>query len=594
MADLGPKSIRGKTVLTAVVLSALAMALIVAAVAFGMLSSLRAALLATLDDRLAIAAEHVEAGDFERAADQAGSVLVVVLDENGSVVTASSESAAALDFKSLIADKRGHDFEIDDLDDADDARERDDDDADDADDKRPAAPASPSTIEGTKTPSTPAAPPASSTPSAGASSSEPSAAPSSSASSPSYDDTDDAYDSDDYDNDYDEPDYDYDEPDYDSDGDDDYDDDDLANRIAPRLARTILSPILAAQEQAPLSESRLSQITGSNGPFLVAQRDAAFEGASYTLIAIASMEDAISSARRAAIGLAIVFCLLLAAIAWFAWIMSGRILQPVEDMRSATEKIISHDLSSRIPIPEQDPDLSPLAATFNEVISRMEADLDSQRRFISDASHELKSPVAASALILDTLAANPAEAATPETIADLRRENGRMQSIVSDLLALARYDEGAAFAELAPCDVIDIVLEQVATVRARSAKTFDVSRVEPVIARVDQRLLSHALANLLDNAERFSKSMVRVGCSAHDGIMRISVEDDGPGISEQDRERVFDRFVRLDQTAEGAKSSTGLGLAVVKAVAQAHGGRAYFTTSELGGAQAVLELPHAE
>jgi len=561
MASFGPKSIRGRTVAVTVALSAVAMALIVSAVAFGMFRSLRQALLDTLEDRLDSAEAAVLQGDFERATDNMGSVLVVVLDSTGNVVSASSERARNLDYKALVLGKHDRDFEIDDLP----AAQDDDDDDDDM----------PSETSST----------------GGRESSYGGADADAGTGGGSYDDDD--YDDYDYDSDDDyETDYDYDDDDY-----DDFDDD-FDNHIGVGLARAILSHVFgAANAQAPVTDATLAQIAGEAGPFLVAQRRCTYGGANYTIIAIDSIADAVASAWRAALLLSVIFALLLAAIARFTWIMSGKTLQPVEEMRTATERIITQDLSARIPVPGHDPDLKPLAETFNEVIGRMEDDLLAQRRFISDASHELKSPVAASAMILDTLAAHPESISAEEAIDDLRRENARMQSIVGDLLALARYDEGGAAADLAPCDLIDLVFERVAAIAAHSSKTFDTGGVEPVIARVDARLMSHALSNLLDNAERFSATTVRVSLRETDGLVRLCVEDDGPGIAPEDRIRIFERFVRLnqaarlDQASEAAKSSTGIGLAVVKAVADVHGGRAYFIDSELGGAQAVLEIP---
>ena len=639
-----------------VILSAIAMALITAAVANGMFTSMRASVLEELDDRITVARGYVAQGNFTAATDNAGSVLVVVLDADGNVVASSSDSAMDIDYKTLLTDK-DDDFEIDDLlpmrerdddddDDGDDALEsddadddRDDDRDDDADDPDEAAVAT-----------TVTAPADSATPQRQAQQTQSASADDDADDDydepdhdePAYDEPDydepdydepdhdePAYDEPDYDEpdydepDYDEPDYDdepasnysapsysydepdddydYDEPDYDDDSDDDDDDDDDhgAHIIGPPFMKAARFPLALASPADTSSsandrEALLSAITGKPGPFLVSQRKASSGGQEYTIIAIASLASALDAARQAALGLAGIFLLLLVAIGWFTWSMSGATLAPVEQMRGAAEEIMADNLSSRLPVPEHDPDLAPLATTFNEVIARMESDLDAQRRFISDASHELKSPVAASAIILETIAADPDSVKSDEVIGDLIRENSRMQGIVSDLLALARYDEGTTAVDLAPADLIDIIFEQVSALKTRSGKTIDVSGVEPVIARVDVRLLEHALRNLLDNADRFAESTIAVSCTGDGDVFRIAVEDDGCGIAPEDRERVFGRFVRLSQSAESAKGSTGLGLAVVRSVAEAHGGRAFFEDSALGGARAVLELPLAD
>ena len=663
MAGVGPKSIRGRTVLITVVLSAVAMALITVAVSWGMFSALRSTLLEELEERLDAVSSSVERGKLEIATNSASSVLLAVLDAEGKLVATSTDSANRIDFSKLLAGKDRDDFDVDDLDEREDVDEEDEDD----DDAVPVvAPAAQDAADAAASASSASADDdadddsdyddydsddddyssyggsgRSSGGSGGISGSddsdadadddshdtsddsydsgdsdsyeddssdddyeEPESADTHDAVSPSYDsgsydDYDSSsYDYDDYDDsDYDDGDSDYDasDSDYDSGDSDDDDDDDRGAGFIPLrifMKAAVFSASGAVEQGTPITDALMQQITGKPGPYLVAQRKVANDSDSYTLVAITSLATAVSSAQRAAFALAGIFLLLLGAIAWFTWMMSGATLRPVEEMRAATEAIISSDrLSSRIPVPVHDRDLSPLAETFNEVIARMEADLVSQRRFISDASHELKSPVAASAIILETLTENPKAANTEEALEDLVRENSRMQSIVADLLALARYDEGSTSADLAPADVIDIVFEQVAALRAKTDKTVDTSGVEPVIARVDARLLSHALRNLMENAERYAKTRVAVTCTERGGMLVLAVDDDGCGIAPEDRERVFDRFVRLSRDAESDKNSTGLGLAVVKSVAEAHGGRAYFEDSPLGGARAVLELP---
>lgn len=559
MAGFGPKSVRGRTVLVTVLASAVAMTAIVGIVGAAMFSALRSAVLATLEDRLDVAESYVAAGDFETATDSSGTVFVAVLDQAGQVVASNSDTVEEFDLKGLLDELGSDDIDLDD-DDLERHRNKDE--------EQPAE-SSGGSSSGSSSSSGGGSSSGSGGSSGGGSSPSPAPAP-----APVDDDDDDDYD---------------DDRDDDSDDDDDDDDDnDLADIIRHPFLNAIPSRLLAA---ATVSEAEAAKLVGGEGPFLIGQRQVAFEGDLYTIVAISSISEAIQAARSAAMRLGAIFALLLVAIAAFTWVMSGKTLEPVERMRADAEAIMSGRLSSRIDVPADDPDLAPLASTFNAVIARLEADLAAQQRFISDASHELKSPVAASAVILETLAANPDAVKSEQALTDLARENARMSSIVSDLLALARYDEGRGGAELAPCDLIDVISEQVAPIRTRSSKSFDLTRVEPVVARVDERLVGHALRNLLENAERFAKSRVAVSCVERGSWLQIAVSDDGPGIDVQDRERVFGRFVRLDQTAEAAGSSTGLGLAVVRSVAQAHGGRAFFADGALGGATAVLELP---
>jgi signal transduction histidine kinase len=289
-----------------------------------------------------------------------------------------------------------------------------------------------------------------------------------------------------------------------------------------------------------------------------------------------------------------VFTLLLVVVALFSWHMTERTLRPVERMRQSAEAITASDLSRRVSVPDGDRDLSRLARTFNDLLARVEAAMDAQRRFVSDASHELKGPVAATKVMLETARAHP-EAVDPSTLlSDLANENEQLQGIVADLLALARQDEGRLQVNLVPLDLCDLIYEEVSSLERRSAVSLDVSGVEPLVCAGDAQLLGQALRNLLENAVRYAHSHVAVTCREVLGstgrLIRISVSDDGPGIAPADRERVFGRFVRLGKDRGRATGGTGLGLAVVQGIVERHGGRVYFSDPEIGGATAVMEL----
>lgn len=260
-------------------------------------------------------------------------------------------------------------------------------------------------------------------------------------------------------------------------------------------------------------------------------------------------------------------------------------------MRSSVEAINASDLSVRVPVPHGDPDLAPLAVTFNELLARIQASVDQQNRFISDASHELKSPVAATGVMLEAMREYPDAIDNEQVVSDLTVENECMARIVSNMLVLARHDEGRTVVELVPVDLLDVLLEETSALASRCAVRIDTSAVQPIVCQTDRELLSHIVRNLLDNAARYASSVVKVSCSCDDSVVRIVVSDDGPGIPEADRERAFDRFVRLEDEARRMPDSTGLGLSVVRSSAECLGGTARFVDSELGGATALVELP---
>ena len=334
-----------------------------------------------------------------------------------------------------------------------------------------------------------------------------------------------------------------------------------------------------------------SNVLGTPGPFLVMVRTVESPDGPVTLVALTSVRLGLNIGEQTAIILGFILLVLLVLEVVFAWIMTGRTLRSVDRMRRDAEAISTADLSARITAPSGDPDLTPLAETLNGLLARIEASVTEQKRFLSDASHELKSPIAATSLILQALRNNPEGLKEAEVLDDLTSENERLARIVDDLLVLARQDEGRLIAEPAAVDFYDLLHEEAALLRQRTALQVDESGLQLVIGQTDGRLLGHAVRNLLDNAARYAHSKVALSCCESSGQVLITVSDDGPGISAEDRERVFDRFVRLEQDRSRDKGSTGLGLAVVRGIVERLGGRVHFAEPELGGATAVIELP---
>lgn len=364
---------------------------------------------------------------------------------------------------------------------------------------------------------------------------------------------------------------------------------------SPALSLIVAAVRTTKASASPALSLRASEVLGVEGPFLAMEREATSPThGSVTIVALTSIAPAVATGRGAALLLAAVFALLLVVVALFSWHMTERTLRPVERMRQSAEAITASDLSRRVSVPDGDRDLSRLARTFNDLLARVEAAMDAQRRFVSDASHELKGPVAATKVMLETARAYP-EMVDPSTLlSDLANENEQLQGIVADLLALARQDEGRLQVNLAPLDLCDLIYEEVSSLERRSAVSLDVSGVEPLVCAGDAQLLGQALRNLLENAVRHAHSHVAVTCHEVLGstgrLIRISVSDDGSGIAPADRERVFGRFVRLGKDRGRATGGTGLGLAVVQGIVERHGGRVYFSDPEIGGATAVMEL----
>ncbi len=560
-----PKTIRGRVVLSTLCATTAVMLLLLAVASYGVMQVVRQAISDNLVERLDLARSAVERGDLASAVDSSGPTIVQVVGADGRVIVASENARGLAPLTGLaIGEKTELDDDVELELDEDDLRPGED---EDAQAKRGEATEREGDHEGGRERS---------------------------------DDADgQVRDRDDEDlGERDGRVRDHDDGDHDDADHDDADGDRTAE--GSRAGSPALSLIAAAVRTTKASASpalslRASEVLGVEGPFLAMEREATSPThGSVTIVALTSIAPAVATGRGAALLLAAVFTLLLVVVALFSWHMTERTLRPVERMRQSAEAITASDLSRRVSVPDGDRDLSRLARTFNDLLARVEAAMDAQRRFVSDASHELKGPVAATKVMLETARAHP-EAVDPSTLlSDLANENEQLQGIVADLLALARQDEGRLQVNLVPLDLCDLIYEEVSSLERRSAVSLDVSGVEPLVCAGDAQLLGQALRNLLENAVRYAHSHVAVTCREVLGstgrLIRISVSDDGPGIAPADRERVFGRFVRLGKDRGRATGGTGLGLAVVQGIVERHGGRVYFSDPEIGGATAVMEL----
>nr|WP_240896864.1 HAMP domain-containing sensor histidine kinase [Kineococcus vitellinus] len=263
-------------------------------------------------------------------------------------------------------------------------------------------------------------------------------------------------------------------------------------------------------------------------------------------------------------------------------------MRPVEAIRRTVEGITSAGLDGRVPVPEGRDEVARLAVTMNEMLSRLESSQRSQRRFVADASHELRSPVATLRAAAEVWSA---DAGAPREFTELvRSEAGRVEALVADLLLLARADEGRLAREDADVDLDEVLEGEAARLRALGAVRVR-ARTVPVRVRGDHRQLSRLVRNLTDNAARHAAGTVELRTALEGGSALLEVADDGPGVPEAERERVFERFVRLDASRDRASGGTGLGLAIVAEIAAAHGGSVRALPRPGGGALVRLVLP---
>ncbi|GAA4104936.1 sensor histidine kinase [Actinomadura miaoliensis] len=259
---------------------------------------------------------------------------------------------------------------------------------------------------------------------------------------------------------------------------------------------------------------------------------------------------------------------LTAASAWITWRIVGRTLRPVEQIRTQLAEISATDLSRRVPQPTGEDEIAELARTANETLDRLERAVGRQRQFASDASHELRTPIAGLRANLEDAAMHPDDTDLRAAIRSALRDIDRLQTIVTDLLLLARIGTGGAVQET--IDLADLTTAELARRSSRLQVTTDLAR--DVRVRGVRLQLERLLGNLLDNAERYAASRVHVEVARQGTTALLRVTDDGSGIPDVDRERIFERFTRLDSARSRGAGGTGLGLAIAREIAQAHGG----------------------
>lgn len=342
----------------------------------------------------------------------------------------------------------------------------------------------------------------------------------------------------------------------------------------------------AIEEQSPLVEDESPYVVIARG-----YQSATTTGVVLVASSLSPAEAAVGALRPL---LVIGFPVTLVVVGVMVWILTGWALRPVEAMREEADAISAAALSRRLPVPESKDEVGRLADTLNRMLERLEASSLRQRRFVSDASHELKTPLATMRTMLEVADDDPDFADWDQLLAGLRHEGERMEGLVSDLLALARFDEGVVVSGAAEVD-LDQVLGRVAEQIGAGFPDISVETGAIRAARVagEANALEKLFSNLGTNAARHAAGTVSFTCEAQDDEVVVRVIDDGPGIPAGDRERVFERFVRLDEARGRPEGGTGLGLAVARAIARTHGGDVRVAVSASG---AVLEvvLPAAD
>ena len=340
------------------------------------------------------------------------------------------------------------------------------------------------------------------------------------------------------------------------------------------------------------SQITVRQTSGDEEVFRLAVTEQNSPAGPVTIAVGTTLADMEQTTRVATWTLAITGLALTLLAGAATWVVVRRALRPVDSMRAEVADITVSGLDRRVSQPTTDDEIRLLADTLNDMLVRLESGTRAQRDFVSAASHELRTPIAVIRNVLEV--AQSTNAPDWREIADsVLEEDVRMERLVDDLLLIARTDAGVSRSEhWTAVDLDDIVFEEAR--RVPSLIQIDVSRVSAGQVNGDVEQLRRVVRNLFDNALRHATQAIAVDLSSVGGRVSVAVDDDGPGVAPEDRTRIFERFVRLDESRTRSDGGTGLGLAIVTELVDSFGGEVHVESSErLGGARFVFTLPDA-
>lgn len=309
-----------------------------------------------------------------------------------------------------------------------------------------------------------------------------------------------------------------------------------------------------------------------------------------TVIAAESLEDARETVASIAIALALTIPVMLALVVLVTWWAVGRTLRPVRSITATLAEITATDLHRRVPAAGTSDEIGKLADTVNETLARLDTAVERQRRFVADASHELRGPLAALRGDLEVSVNHPEQTDWTVVANDTLSDVDRLQHLTEDLLTLARL---GAVSEVAiqPVDLVALADDELKHVDADTIAVTLVDPLTPMVVSGSTTQLRRVLRNLIDNAVHHAATSVTIEFAQGAEFVEVRIVDDGPGIPEQDRARVLEPFVRLDAARTRDTGGTGLGLAIVDEIVRSHDGIISLTDTTPHGLTATVRLP---
>ncbi len=283
---------------------------------------------------------------------------------------------------------------------------------------------------------------------------------------------------------------------------------------------------------------------------------------------------------------------ILLVIGALTWLLTALALRPVDRMRRRVDAIGEEEINARVETQPGDDEIARLAHTLNELLERLDTARIRQRSFVSDASHELRSPIASLLATVQVAQRYPERVDWTQICEVVTAEGNRLSRLVDDLLLLASGDERALVIKLDPIDLDELVLREVDRVRLLGEISVNASSISAARIEGDQVMVEGAIRNLMDNACRYAADVITVGLRMDVDVAVLTVADDGPGLGSEDPDVLFERFARLDRSRQRRSGGAGLGLAIVAAAAKAHGGSVRFLEVEHGACVELRLMAH--
>lgn len=371
---------------------------------------------------------------------------------------------------------------------------------------------------------------------------------------------------------------------------------DEANRVVGWSIRGLGSSPMSTLRPAPGRTMReeLSRVPalGGDDEILVSARGLELHGKRYVILVAAPLEVQTDTLRTVGLLLLAATPFLVALVAVAVWILVGRSLKTVERIRRQVAEIDGRRLHERVEVPPTGDEIAALASTMNQMLDKLEQSDNSHRAFFSDASHELRSPLSTLVTTAEVASLDESGRTWLDMQQTVLNESSRMQSLVEDLLTLAKVDSHQLQLDVQDVDLEDVLDAEIKRLRTVSSLQIN-AELEPTRVRGDERRLMQVFRNLMDNAARHAKSTIMVGMERRPGEVVVSVDNDGEIISPEDRNRVFERFARLDASRSSDGGGSGLGLAITREIMVAHGGTVLAAESE-GWCRFQVILPVAD